>query len=338
VGGRSRESGPLYYRILRGRNVSDAWSRAAHGRTAAVSVLESGLTPTPPAPAVRLAVLDIRSGALLTVARGRIHRLAVSPDGCCVSYLRESRGNPGEPVAPYFDLAQRANNAEAYAAVNWGTERHVLDAHSGVELDASPPAPPPRPSPTIDPAPSPPRSDARQLSISPRRPGRAESLSYVALTPDSRNTDAFPALELDTLTDGRRVIRGVSISQKGLEERLIFFEVDPSAATYRTYRPEDAPDVGPRELARHRAEATRRKIRIRCNCPQDPCNGSWTATVTTYDPVFVALTETTADGSWLKVSISETKCRLQDAGTGHCWAANPQFPWHSLVSSGVWIC
>lgn len=151
----------------------------------------------------------------------------------------------------------------------------------------------------------------------------ADVVSTVALTPDSRNTDVFPALELDTLADGRRIIRGVSISQKGLEERLIFFEVDPSAATYRTYRPEDAPDVGPRELARHRAEATRRKIRIRCNCPQDPCNGSWTATVTTYDPAFVGLTETTADGSWLKVSISETKCRLMDAGTGGCWAANP---------------
>jgi hypothetical protein len=45
----AEKSGPLYYRILRGRNVSDAWSRGADGRTAAVTVLESGLTPTPPA-------------------------------------------------------------------------------------------------------------------------------------------------------------------------------------------------------------------------------------------------------------------------------------------------
>jgi dipeptidyl aminopeptidase/acylaminoacyl peptidase len=160
------KTGPLYYRLLRGRNVADAWSRAADGRVAAVSVLESGRVPAPPAPAARLVVLDVRGGALKTLARGRIHRLAVSPDGCCVSFLRESRGNPGEPVAPYFEQAQRANNVEAgYAAVNWGTERHVLDAGSGVEIAASAPPPPPQPSPTIDPAP--PRSDARQVSVSP---------------------------------------------------------------------------------------------------------------------------------------------------------------------------
>ena len=36
--------------------------------------------------------------------------------------LNESPGIPGQPVASYF---ARATDEGAYAAVNWGTERHV---------------------------------------------------------------------------------------------------------------------------------------------------------------------------------------------------------------------
>jgi hypothetical protein len=54
-----------------------------------------------------------------------------------------------------------------------------------------------------------------------------------------------------------------------------------------------------------------------------PCSGSWNATVVTKDPPQYDLTRTSASGSWNKVAISETKCRLVDTGSGNCWAANP---------------
>ena len=56
--------------------------------------------------------------------------------------------------------------------------------------------------------------------------------------------------------------------------------------------------------------------------------------MTTLDPVYEQLTRTHAGGTWNKVAISETRCRLIDAGSGGCWAANPSaFNTHWFASS-----
>jgi dipeptidyl aminopeptidase/acylaminoacyl peptidase len=164
----AEKSGPLYLRVWRGRNVADAWKRAVDGRTAAVSVSESAAGNAATAPNVQLVVLDLTSGARRTLARGRLHRLSVSADGCCISVLRESPGVPGQPVASYFDRVARTGDVdEGYTAVNWGTERHVVDARTGDARAVSSFTPPPRPSPKVDVPSSPPHPDARQLSVAP---------------------------------------------------------------------------------------------------------------------------------------------------------------------------
>ena len=63
--------------------------------------------------------------------------LSVSPDGCCVSFLRHNPGIPGQSVASYFERADQTGNADAaYTAVNWGTERHTIDGKSGAAIAA----------------------------------------------------------------------------------------------------------------------------------------------------------------------------------------------------------
>lgn len=164
----AEKSGPLHVRVLRGRNVADAWKLAVEGRSPAVSVLESGRAPATVGPSAQLVVLDLGSGARKTLARGRIHRLSVSPDRCCISFLRQSPGIPGQPVASYFERADRAGDVDAgYTAVNWGTERHTIDARSGVEIAASPTSTESRSSPKVEVPATPPRPDARQLSVAP---------------------------------------------------------------------------------------------------------------------------------------------------------------------------
>jgi dipeptidyl aminopeptidase/acylaminoacyl peptidase len=161
-------SGPLYARVLRGRNVVTNWKRATEGNVASVSVVESRSTPastkTSPEPAVELLTIDLRSGLRKTLARGRLNRLGVTPGGCCISFVSH---DPNQPAASYFDIATSAGDVDAgYVAVNWGTERHLIDARTGspisrpAETIASKPQP--RPSP-----PPPPRSDARLLSQAP---------------------------------------------------------------------------------------------------------------------------------------------------------------------------
>ena len=173
-------SGPLYTRVLRGRNVATNWTRAIEGKLASVSVVESGAATELRAPGVQLLTVDLRSGLRKTLARGRLHALSVSPDGCCVSFLRQDPGVPGQPVASYFEAVSRAGDVEAgYAAVNWGTKRHLIDARSGGEVSRSPADLRPKPQPKHA-APPPPRSDARLLSQSPS----GEAALHIANGPD----------------------------------------------------------------------------------------------------------------------------------------------------------
>ena len=161
----AERSGQLYVRVLRGRNVATEWKRAFDGKAPTVSVLESGSSaPAPVVPGVELLTVDVRSGTRKRLARGRLHSLSVHPGGCCVSFLVKQTA----PVASFFERVDRAGDVEAgYAAVNWGTERHVIDANSGKEIPPPAVATPKRqPRPDL---PSPPRSDARLLSLAPTR-------------------------------------------------------------------------------------------------------------------------------------------------------------------------
>ena len=96
-------------------------------------------------------------------------------------------------------------------------------------------------------------------------------VATIPLRADPRSTDFFPAIEVDILADGTRVVRGVLITQKPKDELLIYYEVDVAQGTYRTYRvPEGRPDIRRRDLLQLRQEAEANKITIQCNCPQDP--------------------------------------------------------------------
>lgn len=123
-------------------------------------------------------------------------------------------------------------------------------------------------------------------------PAPPETLETVVLRPDQRSHVVLPEFRLDKLADGTRSVRGVSIAQQGEFEEFFFFEVDPEQGTYRTYSAEDRGEDGLRELARLRGKAAENQRAIECTCEEEPCSGSWSATVTTYDPIYLPLTET----------------------------------------------
>jgi dipeptidyl aminopeptidase/acylaminoacyl peptidase len=171
----AEKSGALYFRILRGPNSAAQWKRALEGRVPSVSVLESG-KPEAEDPSGRLVVLDLRTNARATLARGNIHRLSVSTDGRLITFLRE---RPGTPLASYFEFGSDVE--KAYAAVNWGTEREVIDARSGAKVDASSiPIETPKPEPRIDSTIPPLGPDARRLSATPS----GDAALYVATIAD----------------------------------------------------------------------------------------------------------------------------------------------------------
>jgi dipeptidyl aminopeptidase/acylaminoacyl peptidase len=160
----AEKSGSLYFHILRGRNFAEGWKRVAAGQQASVSVVESGGRSRKPEASARLITLNLSSGVRRTLARGRIHRLSVSADERTIAFLRENPGVPNQPASSYL---ASGSAEDAYAAVNWGTERHVIDALTGAEV--APPAitKETRPSPSAAPAVSAPRPDARRLSAAP---------------------------------------------------------------------------------------------------------------------------------------------------------------------------
>lgn len=167
-------SGLYHVRILRGRNVATAWQQAFDGKTASVSVLESPTKQETDSPGVELLTVDLRTGSRKSLARGRIHSLSVAPDGCCINFSRNNR----EPVAAYFEKADRAGDADAgYSAVNWGTERHTIDARSGAEIKNTTPIN--KPSETKPKLPAPPQPDARLHSTAPN----SDAALYIANGP-----------------------------------------------------------------------------------------------------------------------------------------------------------
>jgi dipeptidyl aminopeptidase/acylaminoacyl peptidase len=164
----AEKSGWLYYNITLGRKIVDGWKRAVEMKVPSVSVLESGGIAKAETPKARLAVIDIRTGRQRTLAHGSIHRLSVSADGRFIAFLRESPGIPNQPVSSYFALE---TVDEAYDAVNWGTERHVIEVRTGNKADPSSMIPrsiPARRSKDAIPLPHP---EARLLSVAPAGDG-----------------------------------------------------------------------------------------------------------------------------------------------------------------------
>jgi hypothetical protein len=157
----AEKSGALYFRILRGRNVAEGWKRAVEGRPPTVSTLESGGPVIAPQPSARLMLVDLRTGARRTLVRGDIHRLTVSADERLIAFLHEK---PGRPVSSYFAFTDAD---EAYGAVNWGTERHVINAQTGAEVEPSSMNAPARPVQKTNIEIPAPRPDARRLSVAP---------------------------------------------------------------------------------------------------------------------------------------------------------------------------
>ncbi|HEU0052603.1 MAG TPA: prolyl oligopeptidase family serine peptidase [Longimicrobium sp.] len=126
--------GPLYFRILRGRNVAEAWRRARDGRSAAVAVIDSRGPDSAAAPS-RLVSVDVRTGTVTTLARGALHRPRLSADGRTLTYRRENPVLPAAPIETFF--APSIQGEAAYDLPNWGGEVHHVDARSGT------PVPPP---------------------------------------------------------------------------------------------------------------------------------------------------------------------------------------------------
>ncbi len=156
----AKKSGPLYLRIMRGRNVADGWKRVGEVESPTVSTLESGGPTKVSPPSARLITVDLRTGARRTLARGSLHRISVSNDNRFLSFMREV---PGRAVASYV---VHEDVEEGYSDVNWGTEHHVIDAQTGAETapsSISAEVPPQKSNITIPR----PRGDARQISVAP---------------------------------------------------------------------------------------------------------------------------------------------------------------------------
>ncbi|HUK32147.1 MAG TPA: prolyl oligopeptidase family serine peptidase, partial [Candidatus Acidoferrum sp.] len=161
----AEKDGELYFRILKGRNVADKWKQAFSAQSPSVAILDSGGPAAVAPPSVRIIAIDLNTNIPTTLARGRLHRLALSEDQHFITFNRENPGLPGQSVASYIGLADAE---QGYAAVNWGTERHVIDARSGKEVDPSLfPAQTSKPIPKDASTQAPPRPDARKLAASP---------------------------------------------------------------------------------------------------------------------------------------------------------------------------
>ena len=158
----ARKFGSFYLSILKGQNAADEWTHAIDGKSAAVSILDSGNTDQQKQPPdTSLWSIDLRTGSRTVLVKGDFHNLRASPDGRVISFLRV---NALRSAKTYF----ASNDLDAaYAAVNWGTEGHVIDSRTGLEVPPSSTPemvqPAPKPQSTI----APPRSDARRLSVAP---------------------------------------------------------------------------------------------------------------------------------------------------------------------------
>jgi dienelactone hydrolase len=171
---RERPDGPLYFSIQRGRNVADDWQRARSSGEAVVSVFDARgghAAPDAPKALTRLASIDVRTGASVTLATGAIHAPRLSADRRILAYREETPAVQAAAVASFF--GPDARGEAVYDAVNWGTAIRQIDARTGAVVQA--PASAPAPTPEADrPALRAANDPAVGTTLLLRRPGQPE--------------------------------------------------------------------------------------------------------------------------------------------------------------------
>lgn len=135
----------------------------------------------------------------------------------------------------------------------------------------------------------------------------------------------FESFVVEVLDDGTRVVRGTHrLDDRGDSSRYRW-TADVEAGTYTVERiPLTAEQL--REMRPERDRVQANDIEDPPNYCEDPspemcnerCSGNWTATVTTYDPVYIQLTRTTISGNW--GVFGATVCRWRESYFGSCWA------------------
>lgn len=128
-----RIAGPLYAQIVGGRNVAEAWRRVREARVAAVTMHDAPGPDSASSPS-RIVSVNVRTGAIRTLARGAVHRPRLSADGRTLTYSRESPAFAAAPVASFF--GPEAQGDEAYDRVNWGHRIHHVDSRTGAPVQS----------------------------------------------------------------------------------------------------------------------------------------------------------------------------------------------------------
>ena len=135
---KARPDGPLYFSLQRGRNVADDLQRARSPGEAVVSVFESRgrqAKSNEPKALTRLASIDVRSRAIVTLATGAIHAARLSADRRTVTYREESPAVHAARVDTFFG-PDAARGEAVYDAVNWGAAIRHVDAQTGAVVQA----------------------------------------------------------------------------------------------------------------------------------------------------------------------------------------------------------
>jgi hypothetical protein len=165
---------------------------------------------------------------------------------------------------------------------------------------------------------------------------KRQVMATIQLRPEPTSEVLFEALDLDILTTGHRVLRGRIVTTASSVDERIYFVADAVAGTYRATRVErmasdDMPGL-PLSEGSEPSPATLRPMGGApppsipepgdggCSCI-DRCAGSWSLSISTIDPVYEALTTTTANGSWGVTG--SYSCHWYYNGNGSCSAANP---------------
>lgn len=206
------------------------------------------------------------------------------------------------------------------------------------------------------------------LAAPPEAPGPVP-VRVTTFQEEAGSAKLFSDLRLEELDDGTRRLVASRTTRSRVVDETYFFVIDQSKGTYRARRlPEGAAKSAELiydELAAypgvpHRSEAAQAlAARSSTRLSRSPslegmevygefeeppplcdeieeceyeCSGSWSARVTTYDPIYVSLTETSAFSDWGTLQLRY--CKWMKTGFNGCWAANPSsLGTHWYVSS-----
>jgi len=237
----AKKAGFFYLSVLQGRNAADEWQQGIDGKSAVVSVLDSGGTDQPSeSPDTQLWSVDVRTHIRAVLAKGDLHRLRASPDGRFISF---SRNGSLRSAKAYFDAK---DIDAAYGAVDWGTEQYVIDSRTGQEAPLSSMAdgikPPPAPQLPI---PSP-RSDARRVSLAPT----GDHALFVANSDDGTHLwlVSIGVASPRELWHANEWVKEIAVAKS---EAIQYNALDGTALTaWLLLPPDTAPNAGPNSALR----------------------------------------------------------------------------------------